>query len=127
MPVSTTAQIIGPLSDPRRVIAIDLEGHGRTGLRDTPLSHERNGDDAAAVLRHLGIAEANIAGYSYGGVAAIGMAIGHPKMVRILIVISTGFASEGWYPEDAGRQERSRRMPRRANEGDTDLRGLRSS
>ena len=60
MPISTMAQIIGPLSDTRQVIAIDLEGHGRTGLRDTPMSVEKNGDDIAAVLRHLGIAEADI-------------------------------------------------------------------
>lgn len=99
MPIGTTTQITGPLSETRQVIAIDLEGHGRTGLRDTPLSHERNGDDVAAVLHHLGIARADVAGYSYGGGAAIGMAIRHPEMVRNLIVIATGFASEGWYPE----------------------------
>lgn len=99
MPISTTAQITGPLSETRQVIAIDLEGHGRTALRESPLSPERNGDDVAAVLRHLGIAEADVAGYSYGGAAAIWMAIRHPEMVRNLIVIATGFASEGWYPE----------------------------
>lgn len=99
MPIRTMAQITGPLSDTRQVIAIDLEGHGRTGLRDTPMSPERNGDDVAAVLRHLGIAEADIAGYSHGGAAAIWMAVRHPEMVRNLIVIATGFAREGWYPE----------------------------
>ena len=99
MPISTMAQITGPLSDTRQVIAIDLEGHGRTGLRDTPMSPERNGDDIAAVLRHLGIAKADVAGYSHGGAAAIWMAVRHPEMVRNLIVIATGFAREGWYPE----------------------------
>lgn len=99
MPISTMAQITGPLSNTRQVIAIDLEGHGRTGLRDTPMSVERNGDDIAAVLRHIGIAEADIAGYSHGGAAAIWMAVRHPEMVRNLIVIATGFAREGWYPE----------------------------
>jgi pimeloyl-ACP methyl ester carboxylesterase len=99
MPIRTTAQITGPLSERRQVIAIDLEGHGRTGLRDTPMSHERNGDDIAAVLRHLSIAQADVAGYSHGGDAAIWMAIQHPEMVRDLIVIATGFAREGWYPE----------------------------
>jgi pimeloyl-ACP methyl ester carboxylesterase len=99
MPISTTAQITGPLSSTRQVIAIDLEGHGRTALRDTPMSHERNGDDIAAVLRHLGVAEADVAGYSHGGDAAIWMAVRHPEMVRNLIVIATGFAREGWYSE----------------------------
>jgi pimeloyl-ACP methyl ester carboxylesterase len=81
------------------MIAIDLEGHGRTALRSTPMSHERNGDDVAAVLRELKIAKADVAGYSYGGDAAIRMAIQHPAMVRNLIVISAAAARDGWYPE----------------------------
>lgn len=92
-------QVITPLSRRRQVIAIDLEGHGRTALRATPLSHERNGDDVAAVLRHLNIERADVAGYSHGGDAAIRMAIQHPSMVRNLIVISTAAARNGWYPE----------------------------
>lgn len=97
---SSMAQVIGPLSRNRQIIAIDLEGHGRTALRKTPLSHDRNGDDVAAVLRHLKIAKADVAGYSHGGDAAIRMAIQHPDMVRNLIVISTAAERDGWYPEN---------------------------
>jgi pimeloyl-ACP methyl ester carboxylesterase len=96
---SSIAQIIGPLSRQRQVIGIELEGHGHTALRKTPMSHERNGDDVAAVLRHLKIAKADVAGYSHGGDAAIRMAIQHPEMVRNLIVISAAAARNGWYPE----------------------------
>jgi pimeloyl-ACP methyl ester carboxylesterase len=92
-------QVIGPLAKTRQVIAIDLEGHGRTALRATPLSHEKNGDDVAAVLRHLKIPKADVAGYSHGGDAAIRMAIQHPGMVCNLIVISTAAERDGWYPE----------------------------
>jgi pimeloyl-ACP methyl ester carboxylesterase len=99
MDIKSMAQIIGPLSAKRQVIAIDLEGHGHTALRETPMSHERNGDDVAAVLRHLKIAKADVAGYSHGGDAAIRMAIQHPEMVRNLIVISTAAERDGWYPE----------------------------
>jgi pimeloyl-ACP methyl ester carboxylesterase len=99
MDSSSMAQTIGPLSRERQVIAVDLEGHGHTALRATPMSHERNGDDIAAVLRHLKIAKADVAGYSHGGDAAIRMAIQHPEMVRNLIVISTAAARDGWYPE----------------------------
>jgi pimeloyl-ACP methyl ester carboxylesterase len=98
MDISTMAQTIGPLSRGRRVIGIDLEGHGRTALRKTPMSHERNGDDVAAVLKHLNIAKADVAGYSHGGDAAIRMAIQHPDMVRNLIVISTAAERDGWFP-----------------------------
>lgn len=97
---SSMVQVIAPLSRTHQVIAIDLEGHGRTALRNTPMSHERNGDDVAAVLRHLKIAKADVAGYSHGGDAAIRMAIQHPEMVRNLIVISTAFERDGWYPEN---------------------------
>jgi hypothetical protein len=55
MDISTMAQTIGPLSRNRQVIGIDR--HGRTALRNTPMSHERNGDDVAAVLKHLDIAK----------------------------------------------------------------------
>jgi pimeloyl-ACP methyl ester carboxylesterase len=99
MDISTMAQTIAPLSRERQVIGIDLEGHGRTALRETPMSHERNGDDVAAVLRHLNIERADVAGYSHGGDAAIRMAIQHPDMVRNLIVISTAAERDGWYPE----------------------------
>lgn len=97
---SSMTQVIGPLSRKRQVIAIDLEGHGRTALRDTPMSHEKLGDDVAAVLRHLKIARADVGGYSHGGDAAIRMAIQHPEMVRNLIVISTAAERDGWYPEN---------------------------
>jgi pimeloyl-ACP methyl ester carboxylesterase len=97
---SSMMQVIGPLSQHRQVIAIELEGHGHTALRQTPMSHERNGDDVAAVLRHLKIAKADVAGYSHGGDAAIRMAIQHPEMVRNLIVLSTAAERDGWYPEN---------------------------
>ncbi len=96
---SSMMQTIVPLSRERQVITIDLEGHGRTPLRASPMSHEKLGDDVAAVLRHLKIPKADIAGYSHGGDAAIRMAIQHPAMVRNLIVVSTAAERDGWYPE----------------------------
>lgn len=99
MEISSLGQVIDALARTRKVIAIDLEGHGRTALRQTPMSHDRNGDDVAAVLRHLGVPRADVAGYSHGGDAAIRMAVRHPDMVRNLIVISTTAARDGWHPE----------------------------
>jgi pimeloyl-ACP methyl ester carboxylesterase len=97
--IDSMATTIEPLSRQRQVIGIELEGHAHTALRKTPMSHERNGDDVAAVLRHLKVAKADLAGYSHGGDAAIRMAIQHPEMVRNLIVISTAAARDGWYPD----------------------------
>lgn len=99
MPISTMSNIIGPLVQPSQVIAVDLEGHGQTGLRDTPMSVARNGDDIAAVLDHLGLAKADVGGYSHGADAVLWTAIRHRDKVRNLIVIATAFAKRGWYPE----------------------------
>lgn len=99
MTIGSMKAVITPLSQHRQVIGIDLEGHGGTALRNTPMSHERDGDNVAAVLRHLKIGKADVAGYSHGADAALRMAIQHPEMVRNLIVISTAAAREGWYPE----------------------------
>jgi pimeloyl-ACP methyl ester carboxylesterase len=99
MDMRSMAQTIAPLARERQVIGIDLEGHGRTALRATPMSHAKLGDDIAAVLRHLKIAKADVAGYSHGADAALRMAIQHPGLVRNLIVISTAAERDGWYPE----------------------------
>ena len=121
------AQTIGPLSRKRQVIGIDLEGHGHTALRNTPMSHERNGDDVAAVLKHLNIAKADVAGYSHGGDAAIRMAIQHPERVRNLIVISTAAERDGWFPEGSGGNGGREFGAGRADEADAALHALRRS
>jgi pimeloyl-ACP methyl ester carboxylesterase len=46
-------------------------------MQRTRRCSRRNGDDVAAVLRHLKIAKVDVAGYSHGGDAAIRMAIQH--------------------------------------------------
>jgi pimeloyl-ACP methyl ester carboxylesterase len=56
-------------------------------------------DDCAALLRHLGIALADIVGYSMGGTTAIQVAIRHPELVRTLVPISAGFRYDGMQPE----------------------------
>jgi pimeloyl-ACP methyl ester carboxylesterase len=59
------------LSRTRRVIAVDLQAHGRTADIDRPLSYEAMADDIAALVRYLGIEKADIMGYSLGGDVAL--------------------------------------------------------
>jgi pimeloyl-ACP methyl ester carboxylesterase len=87
------------LAEKRQVIAADLQGHGRTADIDRPLSLEAMGDDVAALIRHLGFAQADLMGYSMGGGAALQAAIQHPELVRKLVVVSIPFKRAGWYPE----------------------------
>lgn len=84
----------------RQVIVADLQGHGRTADIDRPLRLEQIGDDVAALIRHLGLARADVMGYSFGAGAALRTAIQHPELVRKLVVVSIPFKRDGWYPEN---------------------------
>jgi pimeloyl-ACP methyl ester carboxylesterase len=87
------------LAATRRVVVCDLQGHGRTGDLDRPLSYEGLADDAAALLTHLRIDRADIVGYSLGGGVALQLAIRHPQLVHALVPISAGYRSDAMQPE----------------------------
>lgn len=90
---------LAALAADRQVIAVHLQGHGRTADIDRPLSYELMADDISAMLKYLRIERADILGYSLGGGVALQTAIRHPEMVRKLVLISTPSKREGWYPE----------------------------
>lgn len=87
------------LAKTRQVITVDLQGHGQTRDIDRPLRFETLADDITALLEHLGIAQADLAGYSLGGGAALQCAIRHPERVRKLVLISAAGKRSGWFPE----------------------------
>lgn len=91
--------ILPALAEGRRVIGVDLQGHGRTADIDRPLSFEGMADDIAALVKRLEIDKADIIGFSLGGGVALQTAIRHPGIVRKLVLISTPFKKDGWYPE----------------------------
>lgn len=91
--------VIPQLAQQRQVIAVDLQAHGRTADIDRPLRCELLADDIAALITHLGLAQADVMGYSFGGATALRTAIQHPGRVRRLVVVSTPFKRSGWYPE----------------------------
>ena len=88
-----------PLAATRQVIALEMQGHGRTADTDRPMSFGTMGDDIAALLDHLRIAKADLVGHSFGGACAIRAAIQHPDRVRRLVVISSPHRRTAWYPE----------------------------
>jgi pimeloyl-ACP methyl ester carboxylesterase len=92
-------QLIPELSKNRKVIAVELQGHGRTADIDRPFSFESMADDIAGLLKYLKIDKADILGYSMGGCTAWQVAIRHPEMVRKLIIVSAVYKYEGWAPE----------------------------
>src|ERR1043165_8473881 len=60
-------QLIPELSKTRQVIAVELQGHGRTNDIDRPFSFESMADDCAALLKQLKIDSTDVLGYSMGG------------------------------------------------------------
>jgi len=92
-------EVMPALSNDRQVIAVDLQAHGRTADIDRPLSYDAMADDIAALIKHLGIERADVMGYSVGGGVALRTAVRHPEVVRKLVLVSTAFRRDGWYPE----------------------------
>lgn len=99
MTIGEMATLLEPLAKTHKVIAVELQGHGRTADTDRPLAMETMGDDIAALLDHLSIQKADIAGLSLGAAVGLRTAIQHPEKVHRLVVISTPYAKNGWYPE----------------------------
>ncbi|AID29725.1 alpha/beta hydrolase [Mesorhizobium loti] len=93
------APILPKLAENRTVIGIDLQGHGRTALGDRPFSLEAIGDDMADIVKALGYRQVDVMGYSLGGGVAFRMAVQHPETVRRLVLVSTGYAADGFYDE----------------------------
>lgn len=91
--------LIAPLAASRPVIAVDARGHGRSGGVDGPLSYDRMADDTAAVLDRLGVAKADVLGYSMGGSTAVALAVKHPDKIGKQVILSATSRLDGWYPE----------------------------
>ena len=88
MTIEAMGPLLPALAASRRVIAPEMQAHGRTGDADRPLTYEQMADDTAGLLRHLGVARVDVAGYSLGGGVAWQLAIRHPELVRKLVPIS---------------------------------------
>ena len=93
------APIMPILAAKRQVIAVDLQGHGRTPLGSRPISLIDMGDDMAGLVEQLGYRQVDALGYSFGAGVAFRMAVQHPEAVRRLALVSAGFAQDGFYAE----------------------------
>lgn len=100
MTIEAMGAIVPQLAATRRVIAVELQGHGHTGDIARPLRFESMADDIAALITHLGLERSDIFGFSLGGGVALQTAIRHPEVVRKLALASTAFKRDCWYPED---------------------------
>ena len=118
------SRVLPELAKTRQVIAFDQQGHGRTNdVADRPFTFEQSADDAAELLRHLGVRSADFFGFSNGGSIALQIAIRHPRLVRKLVVASTPVHRDGLPPGffDGMRQATLASMPAEYRENYTGL------
>lgn len=97
--VDMFAPIVPVLGAKRQIIAVDLQGHGRTPLGARPISMPAMGADMAVLLKKLGYGPVDVMGYSMGAGVAFQFAAQHPQQVRRLVLVSGSFAKDGIYPE----------------------------
>jgi pimeloyl-ACP methyl ester carboxylesterase len=96
--------VLPTLAEHHQVIAVDLQGHGRTADIDRPIDLRLMADDVAALIDHLGLEGADVVGYSLGGGVAWQTAIRHPEKVRRLVAVSANIRRDAIYAEMLGQQ-----------------------
>lgn len=99
MTINGWSQILPELAKTRKVIAVEMQAHGRTADIKREFTYENLSDDVAALLDYLKIKQADIFGYSLGASVAIQTAIRHPEKVRKAIVLSGVYNEDGWVDE----------------------------
>lgn len=73
-----------------RLIALDTRGHGQSTLPDGRFSISDLAGDVEALLRHLGVAEFALAGFSQGGMTAQSLAVRMGEACKGLLVAGAG-------------------------------------
>jgi pimeloyl-ACP methyl ester carboxylesterase len=91
-------RVLPALAETRRVIAVEQQAHGHTADIDRPLSIRQWADDTAALLRQLGVEQADFFGFSSGAAVALDLAIRHPERVGKLVLASVTSTLDGLHP-----------------------------
>jgi pimeloyl-ACP methyl ester carboxylesterase len=98
-----SGEMFGPvlpvLAQHHQVIAVDLQGHGRTPDIDRPIDVRLMADDIAALIDHLGLDRPDLVGYSLGGGVALQTAVKYPAKIRRLVVVSANIRRDAIYPD----------------------------
>jgi pimeloyl-ACP methyl ester carboxylesterase len=96
-----TVEMFGPnielLAQHRKVIGVDLQGHGGTGPLGRPMTFENMAADVAELIKSLGYEKADVFGYSLGAATAMRLAIDHPEVVDRLVLLSGAYAFDNWH------------------------------
>lgn len=112
--------LIPSLALRHQVIALELQGHGRTADIDRAITPANSASDVVALLDHLGIDRAHVVGHSMGAAVALELAVNHPARVRSVVPISGSVRPDGMHPDlsDPAMFATSTRMPTAADFGE---------
>jgi pimeloyl-ACP methyl ester carboxylesterase len=103
-----SGEMFGPvlplLAERHKVIAVDLQGHGRTADIDRPIDVRLMAGDIAALMDHLRLDTADLVGYSLGGGVALQTAAKYPAKIRRLVMVSANLRPDAIYPEMRAQQ-----------------------
>ena len=111
---SNFEKVIPLFAKKRKVIAVELQAHGRTNDRNSDLSFEQDADDVATLLKNLKIEKADFFGFSNGGTTTLQIAIRHPEIVD-KIILGSALAKRNGVPEwfwDFMKQAKLENMPK---------------
>ena len=99
MNIPSMGAIVPKLAETHTVYALELQGHGRTTDLARPITYPNLADDVAAFMDAVGLAKADVFGYSMGAQAGLQLAIRHPAKVNKLVAASVAYDLRGWQPE----------------------------
>jgi pimeloyl-ACP methyl ester carboxylesterase len=97
--------IIPALAERHRVVAIELQGHGRTADFDRPMTFEHLAHDVVGLLDQLGIEETDVFGFSLGGLTTYQLLVDYPGRIRRAVVASAD------HRNDRGGEIKPERLP----------------
>lgn len=99
MNIETMGKIIPILAKSRQVIAVEMQGHGRTTDIDRPITYPTLADDVAAFMDAIDVEKADVFGYSMGAAVGLQLAIRHPEKVNRAALVSIAYDFQGWHPD----------------------------
>ncbi len=109
---SSFGDVLPWLASDRRVIGVELQGHGHTPDTGRPMSIDRFGDDVAELIdRVAGGGPVDVWGYSLGALTATSLAVRHPAKVRRLVLAASNIRPDGYHPEITAPEQDDPRLP----------------
>src|SRR3954463_5099811 len=96
----------------RRVIGVELQGHGHTPDNGRAMSIERFADDVAELIDRVASGgPVDVWGFSLGALTATSLALRHPAQVGRLVLAASNIRPGGHHPEITAPEQDDPRLP----------------